>query len=123
MGGPVQAARSIAALTVFLGATGGAACSTDSGISPDCKPDPSPTLQINSQAFEAGVVTTAGACSEVRCSAPVGNGCRLWEGEMTSQDTRDHCQIFLELDDGRRMSREVQATPKCGGPQTKRVTF
>ena len=119
MGVSLHALRTIA---LGMAALHGSACSTDSGI-PPCKPDVSPTLQIDTQALQNGVVTTIGACTQVHCSAPVGNGCRRWEGDMTSQDTRDHCEIFLELDDGRRTSREVQATPWCGGPQTQRVAF
>ena len=119
MGGSLHA---LGALALGIAAAHGCTLSTDGGI-PACQPDVSPTLQIDTQAFPNGVVTTAGACTQVHCSAPVGNGCRLWEGDMTSQDMKDHCEIFLELDDGRRMSREVQATPWCGAPQTQRVSF
>jgi hypothetical protein len=89
----------------------------------NCTPDPSPTLQIDTSSFQSGTVVTRGACTQVHCGATVGSGCRLWQGDMTSKDPSDRCEVFLSLDDGRTLSRLVGATPKCGAPQLKSATF
>ena len=125
MAGPLQAARTIAAIPLaslvclLVGCNPGFVDGDDY----NCTPDPSPTLQIDTSSFQTGTVVTRGACTQVHCGAPVGSGCRLWQGEMTSKDPNDRCEIFLSPDDGRTLNREVGATPKCGAPQTKSVTF
>ena len=102
---------------VMIGATAlGAACS-DGGsydVESGCKPYSRLRVFVPPESV-LGVVTTQGACTDVQCAAPDGSGCRLWEGEMTSENTADRCLVVLTLPDGRR--RELVATPRCQGPE------
>lgn len=108
------------ALAIGVAASVGA-CSDD--LLPDCKRDPAPTLQIDTSSFPLGVVTTQGACTQVHCAEPNGNGCRLWEGELTSVNAIDRCEILLSLPDGQRQTRQVVGSGQCGAPLRQRVVF
>jgi len=98
-----------------------ACCSDD--LIPDCYPAPSPTLVVRTSGFPSGVVTTAGACTDVHCVAPVEAGCERWEGEMKSRSAGDRCVVTLRLPDGRGFSRETLTADVCGGPQLRGVLF
>ncbi len=123
----LQAARSCAVVVVAPVVCVLVACTPGfkDGADYNCMADPSPTLQVHvlSLQAQAGTVVTSGACTQVHCGAPVGSRCPLWQGDMTSKDPNDRCEIFLVLDGGRTFSREVGATPWCDAPQTQSPTF
>jgi hypothetical protein len=123
VGGSFQAARSIAAITLSLAATGGAACSSNYD-GPGYCPDPSvPSLRVDTSAAPLGTVTTQGACSEVHCATSEGSGCSLWEGEITSLSELDTCTIVLTLPDGRRLTKVAHRSLTCGIQDRTPVTF
>ena len=123
MGGSVHAARSVAGVTLFLAATGGAACSSNHDSGPSC-PDPSvPSLRVDTSAAPLGTVTTQGACTEVRCATSEGGGCSLWEGEITSLSELDTCTIVLTLPDGRRLTKVAHGSSICGIQDRTPVIF
>lgn len=114
-GGFAARALAIAVLVSVGGCT--------SGPDSNCKPDPPPSLHIDTSAIPLGVVTTEGACTQPRCTEPVGSGCTHWVGDMTSTFEDDHCTVILDAPDGRRLTRFVVAHSVCGAPPTARLTF
>ncbi len=115
--------RALRVIAIGMAACCGSACSSDKLI-PDCTPDPSPTLLIDTTSLPLGVVTTEGACTPVHCAAAEGSGCRLWVGDITSIRGLDHCTIVLTLPSGRRLSKSVETIGnQCGAPTVTRVTF
>jgi hypothetical protein len=122
VGGFVHAARSLTAVSLFLGTAIGAACASNYDGGGHC-PDASPSLRVDTSAAPLGAVTTEGACTEVRCTMSEGSGCSLWEGEITSILESDRCTIVLNLPDGRRLTKFAHGSSTCGAPNKTVVTF
>ena len=120
VGAPRLAAHAVA-LIVVVGSAAGCSNKFEDGAA-NCKPDPSPTLNIDTSSFPLGVVRTKGACTQVTCSAPIATGCGSWVGDMTSKNG-ERCEVFFDLGDRRHLYRELAASSWCAAPQSQFVIF